>query len=422
MLIEFSVGNYRSFLKRKTLSMVPGSLKETRERHVFGTGYHSVPKLLQSSAVYGPNASGKSNLVMAIEFFQDFILTSANDSQEGDEIPVVPFRLTKKSSQSPCEFEAIFIMNKTRFQYGFSVDQDRVWDEWMFATPEGGRSQRWFERIYDKKTGLYDWHINPVLKGRRQVWKESTRNNALFFSTAIQLNSETLREPFSWVQDYLRVLTSITRLSPRFTASECLEEENKGKVLNFLKSADLGIDDLLVREVEINLENMPDEIPEELKETILKDLKEKKISQVRTVHLDDNGEAISFSMDDESDGTRSMFAISAPWLEVLEFGSVLVVDELHRSLHPKLLNFLVNLFHNKETNKNKAQLIFTAHDTSLMDPKVMDRDQFWFVDKDDKKASQLYPLSDFNPRIGEALERGYLGGRYGALPKTKEFA
>ena len=117
-----------------------------------------------------------------------------------------------------------------------------------------------------------------------------------------------------------------------------------------------------------------------------------------------------------------MFAISAPWLEVLEFGSVLVVDELHRSLHPKLLNFLVNLFHNKETNKNKAQLIFTAHDTSLMDPKVMDRDQFWFVDKDDKKASQLYPLSDFNPRIGEALERGYLGGRYGALPKTKEFA
>jgi len=417
MLVEFSVGNYRSFLERQTLSMVPGPIKEPAERHVFGTGYKSEPQLLQSSAVYGPNAAGKSNLVLAIAFFKEFVITSAKEKQEGDEISVVPFRLSKKSSQEPSEFEAVFIVNKTRYQYGFSVDKERVWDEWLFASPEGGRTQRWFERSFNVKKRKYDWYINPTLKGRRQVWMDSTRSNSLLLSTAMQLNAKSLSEPFSWLKDTLQVLTSITRLSPGFTANKCLVDDSRNKVLRFLKSADLGIDNFSVSEEELNQDDLLDGIPEELREKLLG----AKIAEVKTMHLDDLGEAVSFSIDDESDGTRSIFALSAPWLDVLENGLVFVIDELHRSLHPKLLIFLLELFQDKQINKNKAQLLFTGHDTSLMDAKTLGRDQFWFVDKDDRKASQLYPLSDYKPRIGEALERGYLGGRYGALPKIKEF-
>jgi len=147
---------------------------------------------------------------------------------------------------------------------------------------------------------------------------------------------------------------------------------------------------------------------------------DKSLVSVKTAHVSDNGKKVLFDLGDESDGTQKIFALAGPWLDTLENGYVLVIDELHDNLHPLIVEFLVKLFHGKETNPRNAQLIFSTHDTSILNQEVFRRDQIWFCDKDRHQATKLYPLTDFSPRKGiENLERGYLSGRYGALPYLK---
>lgn len=165
------------------------------------------------------------------------------------------------------------------------------------------------------------------------------------------------------------------------------------------------------------MEDLPAEMPKHLKEEISRDLDGKKLTSLFFMHLSsDKGEDVLLEFSEESAGTCKLFALAGPWLDVLDKGLVLFVDELDTSLHPHLVRFLLNLFHNPETNRHNAQLIFTTHDTTVLDQTLMRRDQVWFVEKDAENATRLYPLSDYKPRKGEALQKGYLYGRYGALP------
>lgn len=157
-------------------------------------------------------------------------------------------------------------------------------------------------------------------------------------------------------------------------------------------------------------------MPVELKKRLLEQLSDQEYLDLQTVHFGENNEAISFTLEDESHGTQRFFALTGPLIDVLENGLVLVVDELDTSLHPLLVRKIIELFHSPKTNKNNAQLIFNTHDTSLLDPELFRRDQIWFTEKDPHGASHLYPLIEFKPRKDEALERGYLAGRYRSLP------
>jgi len=148
----------------------------------------------------------------------------------------------------------------------------------------------------------------------------------------------------------------------------------------------------------------------------LRDMQGKEIPDIQFIHKTNSGESVPFPFFDESDGTKKLFAYAGPWLDVLAKGRILFCDELDTSLHPLMVRFLIGLIQNPEINKHNAQLIFTTHDTSVLDTDLFRRDQVWFVEKDREQASRLYPLSDFKPRKGEALEKGYLNGRYGALP------
>ena len=162
-------------------------------------------------------------------------------------------------------------------------------------------------------------------------------------------------------------------------------------------------------------------MPEAVRKEMLERFKDETFFNVKTAHILDNGKEVLFDLADESDGTQKIFALSGPWLDTLENGYVLVIDELHDNLHPLIVRFLIRLFHNLETNPRNAQLVFTTHDTSILSQEVFRRDQIWFCDKDESQATQLYPLTDFSPRKGvESLERGYLSGRYGALPYLKD--
>jgi hypothetical protein len=198
----------------------------------------------------------------------------------------------------------------------------------------------------------------------------------------------------------------------------CDIEADRKRVVEFMNSADLSIADIQIKESVFSADTLPKAMPAAVKDEFLKGMAGRKFFEARFFHhAVDADEVLEFAETEESDGTRALFAIAGPWLDVIENERVLVVDELDTSLHPLLVHHLVNRLHHEG---GKAQLIFTTHDTTLLSQKLMRSDQVWFMEKDDKSATRLYPLSDFSPRDNEAVERGYLNGRYGGIPFLKD--
>lgn len=412
MLIEFEVKNWRSIKGAQTLSLVMDKGGELVESNSFNLAAPAITKLLRSSVIYGPNAAGKSNLINAMQTMKLIVVESASKSQRGDPIPVVPFLLDSETEEAPTEFEVTVVADGVRYQYGFSTTTERITEEWLLAYPVG-RPQRWFGRAWDSEKKIYKWEKCNALSGQKQLWQDSTRENALFLSTAVQLNSQQLQPVYDWFKKTLHV----GGMSTRFTASLCKDGDQKKGVLEFLRAADFDIHDVVVESEKMSIKHLPDDMPDIVKTSLLAEMKDTEVFNVKTVHKSFQGGLIPFDFEDESDGTQKLFSFAGPWLDTLKNGYVLFVDELHDNLHPKLVQFLVKLFHSSKTNPNNAQLIFTTHETSILDQDVFRRDQIWFCEKDNEQATQLYPLTKFSPRKGrENLEASYLAGRYGALP------
>ena len=424
MLIEFSVANFRSIRSRQTLVLTANGRDRALADNVGASGA-DVDQLLRSAVIYGPNAAGKSNLVRALQTLQNLILHSAVGTQEGQVLPVTPFALDQATSGAPSEFGLVFVAaDEVRYEYFCAVSSQRVEREWLVAYPKG-RPQRWFERELDAGTGTYAWRFGHNFKGERaqkKFWQHSTRANALFFSTAIQLNNDQLKPAFHWVAQQLIVLPMGTDWNP-FLSLELLREEGGAeRALAYLRAADVGIDGIELKEEEFHGQPLPGPIPgSTLQLNIappppgvvpLKPL----MFRVLTAHRRNDGpDRVQFDLSDESDGTRKLYEYAGGWIRALTLGATLFVDELDRSLHPFIMRFLVGLFHGEHNSKN-AQLLFTTHDTTLLDANLLRRDQVWFVEKDEHQSTKLYPLLDFSPRNDEALERGYLKGRYGGVP------
>lgn len=415
MLVQFTVRNFRSIRDEQTLSLVKGKGAELSEQNSFDPQAAATGELLRSSVIYGPNAAGKTSLINALKTMKNLVANSSTKFQHGDNLPVVPFRLDPDTEEQPSEFEAVFVADGVRYQYGFSASEDRIFEEWLFAYPHG-RPQRWFVRSWNVESNLYNWEMGNALTGQKQLWQDSTRPNALFLSTAIQLNSTQLKPVYNWFRQTLR-LANVAGWTPDFTASQCEDSSSKQRVLDFVKAADLDIQDVKIKSEKFTAQHLPAEMPEEFRKKILEDLKDHNVYDIKTVHHGTHGQPVEFDFNEESDGTQKLFAFAGPWLDVLDKGYVLLVDELHDNLHPKIVKFLIELFHQPELNKLGAQLIFTTHDTSILSQEVFRRDQIWFCEKDSNMSTRLYPLTDFSPRKGrEDLEAGYLSGRYGALP------
>jgi len=414
MIIELVVENYRSIKEKQSFSLAKSSSIELENNSFIPTASGS-PALLNSAAIYGANAAGKSNFVRALATMQSIVVDSARESKRGDKLKVTPFKLSESTCNSPTEFEVVFIADNVKYQYGFSTTRERVLEEWLFAFPNG-KPQRWFIRAFDKELGDYAWNFGSFLTGKKQLWKDSTRANSLFLSTSVMLNSEQLKPVYDWFNNTLKT-TDISGWNSAYTASLCMDAENKKEVLNFLKAADLDIEDIIVKSKTVDSSYFPENMPLSIKDKILEELSDEEFYEVKTVHTNDSGNKVPFDFEDESDGTQKLFSFAGPWIDSLKKGKVLFIDELHDSLHPTIVRFLVNLFHDKKSNQNNAQLIFTTHETSILDQKVFRRDQVWFCNKEKDQSTSLYSLTDFSPRKGvENLEKSYLSGRYGALP------
>lgn len=421
MLIEFSAHNFRSLWETQTLKMTAGHTGSLLEENTFQPNPKALPRLLRSAVIYGPNGAGKSNLIAALDFMQSLVLSSATGLQEGEVIKRAPFLLHPEGLSTPSEFEIVFIEKGIRYQYGFACTSARIIHEWLFAFP-ANKAQRWFERSFNPNTEKEEYYFGSKFSGTKKTWETNTRSNALFLSTSVQLNSDQLKPVFGWFKK-LVIIRHGDLIDPSFTIEGCDNDVTLKDILNFLQNADISVDGIDIEEKKLSAEEirLPKDMPADQQNVLKKALDGKTIKRVKLLHhVGDSEDTVKFPLEEESDGTQKLFAYAAPWLDVLKNGRVLVVDELDNSFHPHLVRFLLNTIHNPVLNSANGQLIFSTHDTSILDQKLLRRDQVWFVEKDAANSSRFYSLSDFRPRKSEALEKGYLQGRYGALPYIGE--
>jgi len=412
MLVEFRVKNFRSLRDEQALSLVASKDKSLQDTHTLSTGLKAAPSLLRSAVVYGANAGGKSNLIKAIQYMRGVVLESATIIQPGQTFAVQPFRLDNRSASQPTEFEVTFILDDVRYQYGFAMTPQRIVSEHLLVY-KAFKPQRWFERNFDAKSGQDVYEFGPGLKGAKSLWEGATRPNALFLSMAVQLNSDALRPVFDWFSTGLVIFNEQAQLSPQTSIHMLKQAEGRKQICEFLTAADISIADIEVVSRRVPGQAVHFDLVAGRTEVRTEDVEE---HQLRFSHVTEQGQAV-FDLMDESNGTRNLLFLTGPVLDILKKGLTLVIDELDTSLHTLLVRELVRLFHRPEVNSGGAQLIFTTHDTSLLDaPDLFRRDQVWFVEKDKEQASTLVALSEFSPRKNEALERGYLMGRYGGVP------
>lgn len=417
MLVEFRVSNFRSLQDEQVLSLVAGNKRSADGRNTYDTGIKAVPRLLRSAVVFGPNAGGKSNLVRALQYMRAVVVESAT-RQPGQSYNVQPFRLDPKFESQSTRFEMTFILDGVRHQYGFAMTKQRITEEYLLVY-KSFKPQKWFNRYLDPKGGDELFEFSPSLKGQKSLWESATRSDTLFLSMAVQLNSEQLAPVFAWFRDGLVVTNELTPLAPDFAINRLRDPVAKEQMCAFLAAADISITDIEVvsrkkpgQKFHIDFLTGKSEMRQE----------EVEQNELRFHHRTDNGRAV-FGLDEESGGTRNLLFLMGPVLDILDKGLALVIDELDTSLHTLLVRRLVQLFHDPATNPAGAQLIFTTHDTSLLSADgLLCRDQIWFVEKNREQASNLYALVEFNPRNNEALERGYLTGRYGGLPFLQEWS
>ena len=349
-------------------------------------------------------------------------VTGSASKRPGDKIEVTPFRMDQRLTKEPSEFEVTFILDRVRYQYGFAATQERIHNEWLLAYPLG-KAQRWFERTWDAKHKKYEWVFTSAnLKGKKNELAQETGQNKLFLSHAADRNHAQLTPIYTWFRNSLRTLAPGYDLNP-VTEQYIAEAEGIcSVVLGFLHAADFGISDIIVKERKVDVkelkplvEGLPDSVKKELMSATLN----RSRYEVRVKHRNpETQETVMFDLEDESDGTQRFFALIGPWVEALTFGYTVFVDELHDSLHPLLTRTLVDMFQDGKINRHGAQLVFTTHDVTLLDDELFRRDQIWFTEKDPVGASHLYSLHAYKekPRKKGAWRKGYLAGRYGALP------
>lgn len=411
MLLEFRVRNFKSIRDEQALNLVASSSdKELADTHLAPTNLKSLPRAVRSAVIYGPNASGKSSLLFGLNYMRAVVAESATMIQPGQPYNVQPFKLDAASALAPSEFELTFVVDGTRYQYAFAMTPKHIVSESLIVYRTSKPTQ-WFSRHLADDGERYDYEFSAYLTGPRKLWQDSTRPNALFLSTAAQLNSELLGPVFRAIVNGVVFLPAGAHLNHGFTTAMLASAGGREKVRAFLAAADTSIADIqavarkgLVNQVVFQVGGGTHTSQAEVESLV-------PIFE----HVTSGGRA-SFELQDESDGTQRLYGLAAPVLDVLRDGRALVVDEFDSSLHPLLVRRLIAMFHDPLLNAEGAQLIFSTHDTTLLDSRLFRRDQIWFTEKDADQATCLYPLTDFSPRKHEAWERGYLMGRYGAVP------
>lgn len=424
MLIEFQFKNYRSFRDEAVLSMEATGVGNFKNCLI----EYNNRKLLPAAAIYGKNGGGKSNVIRAYWLAVQFIRNAQRSQHEKATIPVVPFMLNDYSKEEPTEFEFVYVIDGIKYNYGFAATKEKIVREFLYHAPKGQRAMV-FSREEQKFTFTED-------KLRRNLISETIAPNQLFFSIACTMNDTACVKAMKWFREAIYFSRDYSDIP-----QQLLEYSNDNGMLkaiaSYAQAADLGIEDMQFefnsKEIDEKLD-WPDNVPEGIRAALtqfMRALSESsnqaeaklKLGEVTATSLhtgiDKAGkhQQYKLELEDESDGTRKLMALAPAIESALRSGGVLLVDEIEKEMHPMLVNYIIAKFQSKRTNTNGAQLIFTTHNTELMNMELLRKDQLYFADKNQADGcSELYSISDFNTRTTENIRKGYLAGKYGATP------
>ena len=395
MLIQFRAENFLSIKGSVVLSLLASKDNEHPE-HLIVDGNK---KHLKSAVIYGANASGKSNVLNAFWFMVNYVLTSHNQ-QLHKAIERSPFKFDRETPVRPSSFEVIFTANGIRYAYGFSVTDKVVIEEYLYYYPNG-RQAIIFER---QNTNDFRFTVDV---DEQSMLKNRTSPNKLYLSVASNWSYSKVIPVLEWFAS-CRIITKHSAADAYELEAEQLKDDGyRHMIASMLRGADFGIQSLQMRDLEPTTSQQGDIFTN--------------IEAIHTVQdTEGNTSSYTLNMAEESDGTNSYFKLIGVVKKVLDEGTLLIVDELDAHLHPLLTKHLVSLFNSVEFNPNGGQLIFTSHNTNLLDLDVLRRDQIWFTEKDElTAATDLFSLQSFSIRKDTKIEKGYLIGRYGAIPFIK---
>jgi AAA15 family ATPase/GTPase len=417
MIVQFTVGNFRSFNQKRTLSLEAKGISELKT----SIAAFRPEKILRSTVIYGANSSGKSNLIKALERMREVVLSSVrlNDT---DELDYSPFLLATETENQPTFFEIVFWQDSTRYRYGFEYNLKQIVNEWLFTGKSKNNEKPLFIRTLEG--------IGVTEKFKEGEGNESkTNNNRLFVSLVAQLGGITSKKILEFFNDY-NVLSGLEHNDYTGFTMRMLHKNLNGcdASLELYQKLKLGFQDIKAIESDFNPLEIPENLPDKLKTRLIKDFTGKRSLSLKTVHnkFDKKGKIVDFVLLDkeknESEGTNKIIDLSGPIFDTLKLGKALIIDELDAKLHPLITMRIVELFNSPESNSNNAQLIFATHDTNLLGEELFRRDQIWFTEKDEQEQTDLYSLYDFNLPDGSKvrndsnLEKNYIRGRYGAIP------
>lgn len=413
MLLAFSVTNFKSIKETQTISMAGTSLAGPHAAtHVDYPGQGA--GVLPCAIIYGANASGKSNLLDAIFRMRQMVRLSQSDSQIGKKLQALPFLLDASCLEQPTTFEVSFLRELVRFDYGFTFTEERICQEWLYSYPEG-RRRKLFERDgmkLDFGTGM---------RGAKKILESFLNEKALFLSVATQNRNSEL----SVVKDFFENIFAINHISvaSETLAQSFLKEDVDGRTIKFLEAIGTG-----VCEYKMDVSEFSDE-----QKTVFSALGEffanlkiptpdiellQNNYEVKLGHRSVANDVVYFGGEAESAGTRRLLLLLNGVFKVLDNGDIAMIDEIDASLHTHAVEAIVQLFLNPNINTKGAQLIATTHDTNLMNPEILRRDEIWFSEKDMQGASQYFSLAEVKRRKLEVFEKSYLQGRYGAVPSN----
>ena len=382
MLIQFTIENHRSIKNNAVISFAA-----SKDKSLEANLLHPDEKktLLPAIALYGANAAGKSNVLHALMTMKEMVIGEASKVSKGQKLPWEPFGDTT----APTTFEIVFIYQGVRYAYGYSFDDKKIYTEYLYYWPNGREAL-----IFSRENGKYEFRENV---NEQLTLSNRTPDNKLYLVSSNDWNLPQTENAYKWFLEKLTFLMEEEPATSETVAQIISGDEKKARILKELLLADLGITDVTVKNIS------------------------GKTPVITTTHRiigeDGSVEHFQLLMDQESSGTQRFFARIGGWLQALENGALLVVDEIEDSLHPLLTKRLIEMVQDNSVNTNGAQILFTTHDAMLLDLNFLRRDQIWFADKNEKTcATELYSLASFSPRKGENVRKGYLQGRFGAIP------
>lgn len=382
MMIQFTVENHRSIKSSAVVSFL-ASKDKSLEEYLLHPG--TKKPLLPAIAIYGANAAGKSNVLHAMMTMRDLVIGGAAKVSKGQKLPWEPFGGNKE----PTSFEIVFLYQGVRYAYGFSFDARKIYSEYLYHWPNGREAL-----VFSRENGVYEFRENV---NEQITLSNRTPDNKLYLVSSNDWNLPQTENAYKWFLEKMTFLMEEEPATSETVAQIVSGDDKKARILKELLIADLGITDVSVKNISG-------------KNPVI-------TTTHRIIHEDGTMEHFQLLMDQESAGTQHFFARIGGWLQALENGALLVVDEIEDSLHPLLTRRLIEMVQDQTVNTKGAQLLFTTHDAMLLDLNFFRRDQIWFAEKNDKTcATELFSLASFSPRKGENVRKGYLQGRFGAIP------